>query len=44
MSWPPGPTIKKQKNKKKQKQKQTSIHERKSIKAEVGQVETSTKI
>ena len=33
MSWAPGP------NKKK-----TSIHEKKSIKAEVGQVETSTKI
>ena len=32
MSWVPGPT------------KITSIHEKKSIKAEVGQVETSTKI
>ena len=33
MSWAPGPTKKK-----------PSIHEKKSIKAEVGQVETSTKI
>ena len=38
MSWAPGP-----KKKKKQK-KQTSIQEKKSIKAEVGQVETSTRI